>query len=84
MGIAASLLATLSSIGVVHLANDILTSSMESFVKLELSNYQIIKVFPNLLLVDSLIMIVISFISALLPVLFLKKIKPVEIIKAKE
>ena len=51
---------------------------------LELDHYLIIKVFPGLLLIDALIMIGVSFASALLPVLFLKKIKPVEIIKAKE
>lgn len=84
VGIAASLLSVLSSVPVVIAANDVLIASIQEYVKLELNNYQIIQVFPNLLLADSVIMIGISFVSALVPVLFLKRIKPVEIIKAKE
>jgi ABC-type antimicrobial peptide transport system permease subunit len=84
VGIVASILSTLSSIWILNVANDVLLTSMETSIKLELSHYQIIKVWPNLLAIDGLIMVGISFISALLPVLFLKKIKPVEIIKAKE
>ena len=84
VGIAASLISALAAIAIVHSANEILITSIQAYVKLELSNYVIIKVFPTLLLVDSLVMVCISFVSALLPVLFLKKIKPVEIIKNKE
>ena len=84
VGIVASLLSALASIAVIMAANEVLISSIQAYVKLKLDNYEIIKVFPNLLLIDSLVMICVSFISAMLPVLFLKRIKPVEIIKAKE
>ena len=84
VGIAASLISVLMSIAVISAANEILTSSIQAYSKLTLNNYEIINVFPSLLAMDSLIMICISFVSALIPVLFLKKIKPVEIIKAKE
>ena len=39
---------------------------------------------PDLLALDAAAMVVISFVASFLPILFLKKIKPVEIIKAKE
>ena len=84
VGVAASLISVLLSIGIVYAANNVLISSIQSYFKLGLSNYEIIKVFPTLLLLDAIVMIGISFVSALLPVLFLRKIKPVEIIKNKE
>lgn len=84
VGIAASLVSVLASIGVIMAANDVLIGSIQTYAMLELDHYLIIEVFPGLLLIDALIMIGISFASALLPVLFLKRIKPVEIIKAKE
>lgn len=84
VGIASSAICVLASIPIVQAANNVLIRSIQSYVKLDLGNYEIIKVFPSLLIADALVMIGISFISALLPVLFLKRIKPVEIIKAKE
>lgn len=84
VGIAASLISALASIAVINAANDVLIGSIQAYSKLELDNYEIIRVFPSMLLGDSLVMICISFVSALIPILFLKKIKPVEIIKAKE
>ena len=84
VGITASVISALASIAAVNAANEVLIGSIQAYSKLELNNYEIIKTFPLLLVTDSLIMIFISFISALLPVLFLKRIKPVKIIKAKE
>ena len=84
VGVAAALLSTLASIGIIEVANSVLINSIQTHVQQTLVNYEIIKVFPHLLLIDSLVMICISFISSFLPVLFLKRIKPVEIIKAKE
>ena len=84
VGITASVISALASLAAINAANEILIGSIQAYSKLELNNYEIIKTFPLLLVTDSLIMIFISFISALLPVLFLKRIKPVEIIKAKE
>ena len=43
-----------------------------------------IAVIPKLLTLDAMAIVAISFVSALLPTLLLKRIKPVEIIKAKE
>lgn len=84
VGITASVISALASLAAINASNEVLIGSIQAYSKLELSNYEIIKTFPALLVTDSLIMIFISFISALLPVLFLKRIKPVEIIKAKE
>ena len=84
VGIAASLISVLASVGAIGMANDVLIGSIQAYVKLDIQHYEIIRAFPTLLLFDALAMICISFVSALLPVLFLKRIKPVEIIKAKE
>ena len=84
IGVIIALLSALISTFFVEFANDVLLSSIELGIGMKLDNVTIIRFRPSLIAFDAGLMIVVAFVSALLPALLLKRIKPVEIIKAKE
>lgn len=84
IGVAIAVASTFTSVGFIRLADKVLVASIEEVVGMRLSGISIIAAIPGVLAVDALLVIAISFISALLPALLLKRIKPVDIIKAKE
>ncbi|MBQ7389972.1 MAG: ABC transporter ATP-binding protein/permease [Clostridia bacterium] len=84
IGTVISLLSALISTLFIRMANVVLVASIEEVIGMRINELSVINVIPGLLLSDALIMIGIAFISALLPTVMLKGIKPVEIIKAKE
>ena len=84
IGIIISILSALVSTTFISLANGILLASIEQLLGMKLSHINIITINPMVLLFDATLLVIISFISSLIPTILLKKIKPVEIIKAKE
>ena len=67
------------------LANTILVESLRQLATSHIiMNLSFIKFDLNLILFDSCCMIIIALISTLMPMIKLKHIKPVDIIKAKE
>ena len=44
----------------------------------------VIRLMPLVLVINALFMVVVSFLASMVPLLMLKRIKPIEIIKAKE
>ncbi len=84
IGFAVSVISALTSTLFIVAANSILVASIETVLGMKLLTVSIISIIPALLVLDAAAMIIISFISALLPTIMLKKIKPFKIIKAKE
>ncbi len=70
--------------GFIDLADKVLVASIEEVIGMRLVDLSIIKAVPAVLVVDALMVVALSFVSALVPTILLKKIKPVDIIKAKE
>lgn len=84
IGVIVSVVASFTSIFFVRFANKILIASIEAVIGMNTNGLEVIRVIPSLITLDGLFMIALSFVSALVPVIMLKSIKPVEIIKAKE
>ena len=84
IGVLIAVLSTFVAVSFIGLADRVLVASIEEVIGMRLKDVSIIKAIPTVLAVDALLVIAISFISALLPTLLLKRIKPVDIIKAKE
>ena len=68
----------------ITLADYTLITSLEETFSVTFKNIHIIRWLPGVLLINSLILFVITTISAFASILILKRIKPIEIIKAKE
>lgn len=83
-GIIICLLSVVLAPSIILIANEILINSFENVMSLYLFDVSIIKIMPEWISLDLLLMIIIIFISAFIPILLLYKIKPLEIIRSKE
>lgn len=70
--------------GATAAANSILLNSMRSHMELEIHHFDIIEFIPSLVVVDLVIVVLLTVVSALAPIWAVHKIKPINIIKAKE
>ena len=70
--------------GATSVANHILTSSMKTHMNIDIFHYTIIDFFPNLAVIDLILVVLLTIISSLFPLIAVHKIKPINIIKAKE
>lgn len=84
IGVLIALISLFVATGFIGLADRVLVSSIEEVIGMRISELSIIKVIPSLLLADAFLIVAVAFISALLPAVLLRTIKPVDIIKAKE
>ena len=84
IGVIVAVVASFASIFFVRFANKILIASIETVIGMNTNGLEVIRVIPSLITLDGAMMIVLSLVSALVPVIMLKSIKPVEIIKTKE
>ena len=74
----------LCSWGATAAANTILLNSMRSHMELEIRHFNIIEFIPSLVVIDLILVVVLTVVSALAPIWAVHKIKPINIIKAKE
>ena len=70
--------------GATSAANAILLNSMQTHMELEIRMFDIIEFYPELAIVDLVLVVLITMISAFAPVWAIHNIKPINIIKAKE
>ena len=84
IGFITVLLSSLVSVPFIMLANSALITSMETLLKISLQGFVIIRVMPSFLLADAAILLLITSLSSLAPTVLLKRIKPIDILKAKE
>ncbi len=70
--------------GATSVANHILTSSMKTHMNIDIFHYTIIDFFPNLAAIDLVLVVLLTIVSSLFPLIAVHKIKPINIIKAKE
>ena len=70
--------------GATSAANAILLNSMQTHMELEIHLFEIIEFYPELAVIDLVLVVLITMISALAPVWAIHNIKPINIIKAKE
>ena len=70
--------------GATAAANAILLNSMRSHMELEIRHFDVIEFIPSLVVIDLILVVLITMISALAPIWAVHKIKPINIIKAKE
>ena len=77
----------LSGVGIwaaTGVANHILTSSMKTHMDIDIFHYAIIDFFPRLAIIDLIMVVLLTIVSSLVPLVAVHKIKPINIIKAKE
>lgn len=84
IGVLIAIVSTATSVFFVRAADSVLIASIETVLGMNVSNLEVISFIPRLIALDGLLMILLSCISAFIPVIMLKRIKPVEIIKTKE
>ena len=84
IGIFIAIVSTATSVFFIGAADKVLIASIETVLKMNVEEFEVIRFIPRLIAFDGIFMIFLSFVSALIPAILLKKIKPVEIIKAKE
>ena len=70
--------------GATSAANAILLNSMQTHMELEIRLFNIIEFYPELAVIDLVLVVFITMISAFAPVWAIHNIKPINIIKAKE
>ena len=70
--------------GATGVANHILTSSIKTHMAIEIFHYEIIDFFPKLAAIDLVLVVLLTIVSSLVPLIAVHKIKPINIIKAKE
>ena len=70
--------------GATTAANAILLNSMQTHMELDIRMFEIIEFYPNLAVIDLVLVVILTMISAFAPVLAIHNIKPINIIKAKE
>ena len=68
----------------INFANSVLIASIERVINMSVNDLTVIRIMPSLIMYDVLVMMGVVLISSLLPTILLRRIKPVEIIKAKE
>ena len=77
----------LSGVGIfaaTRAANSILMNSMKTHMKIEIFHFEIIDFFPKLAAIDLVLVVLLTVVSSLVPLIAVHKIKPINIIKAKE
>jgi ABC-type lipoprotein export system ATPase subunit len=82
-----ALIVALSGLGIwgaTSVANAILLNSMQTHMELEIRLFNIIEFYPELAVIDLVLVVFITMISAFAPVWAIHNIKPINIIKAKE
>ena len=77
-------LSTFGIWGATSVANHILTSSMKTHMNIDIFHYTIIDFFPKLATIDLVLVLLLTIVSSLVPLIAVHKIKPINIIKAKE
>ena len=66
------------------IANEILMGSIEKYLHIEISNFEIIEFVPELAFVDLFVVLMLIMVSSLVPLYAIHKIRPINIIKAKD
>jgi len=77
----------LSGVGIfaaTRVANSILMNSMKTHMHIEIFHFEIIDFFPHLAAIDLVLVVLLTIVSSLVPLIAVHKIKPINIIKAKE
>ena len=67
-----------------HVANNLIISSFEFMFSAKFYNLNVIVIYPQMVIIDLAIAIIIILFSALIPTLSLRKFKYIDILKAKE
>ena len=77
----------LSGVGIraaTSVANNILMTSMKTHMDIDIYHYDVIGFFPDLATIDLILVVLLTIVSSLVPLIAVHKIKPINIIKAKE
>ena len=81
------LILLLSGMGIkvaTGIANGILMGSIEKYLNITISNFEIIEFVPWLAFVDLFVILALIMVSSLIPLIAIHRIRPINIIKAKD
>jgi ABC-type antimicrobial peptide transport system permease subunit len=67
-----------------EVANDILIDSVREHMGIYIYHLQVIDFVPELVVIDMILVLLITVLSSLVPMIAVHRIKPINIIKAKE
>ena len=81
MGLLISILSLFITPIVMNLSNKLIISSFREVLDIVMVNMDIIKIYPKLLVINYAALNFLIIISAIIPIILLLKLKPIEIIK---
>ena len=84
LGLMIIILANIASFAFAKIGNILLINSLKDLTNTYIHNLIIVQYYPALILFDIIFSFIVIFIASIIPLILLRKFKPIEIIKAKE
>ena len=84
LGISILVIANIAILLGTGIANSILIFSFEAILEIKIINIVLISYVPKLVLIDLIDILVIIILSGFIPLIYINKIKPIDILRAKE
>ena len=84
VGIGVILLSVLGMYIAAEVSNEILIQSFKTVLNTTIKSIKLVQFYPTLVVIDLMIAVVLIIVSSFIPTRFLRKVKPIDILKAKE
>ena len=84
VGIGVVLLSVLGMYIAAKVSNEILIQSFKTVLNTTIKSIKLVQFYPTLVVIDLFIAVILIIISSFIPTRFLRKVRPIDILKAKE
>lgn len=84
IGLISCIASVVIAIAFIELSNSFLLTAVKRLFNIGLGGITIVRILPGYLLIDALAMLAVSVISALVTVMMMKRVKPVEILRSRD
>ena len=84
VGIGVVLLSVLGMYIAAKVSNEILIQSFKTVLNTTIKSIKLVQFYPTLVVIDLFIAIILIIVSSFIPTRFLRKVRPIDILKAKE
>ena len=84
VGIGVVLLSVLGMYIASNVSNEILIQSFKTVLNTTIKSIKLVQFYPTLVVIDLFIAVILIIISSFIPTRFLRKVRPIDILKAKE
>lgn len=84
LGFAISIFSIVGILGTSTFSNYLLVHAFEDFMSIEIFNLDIIGISPKIMTIDLILVFLLTIISSIIPIIYLRKLKPLNILKGKK